>query len=390
MTEHILSIRNGYWCKRIRVEGDEKYTDFYFGSADIIPYEEAAARYYFELPFLKTGMPVPDPNQDDDVKTVGDLTKAFMESKRHALETGQLSEETLEDYDMLCELIVDIFGHSRPLTTLQIIDFERLRHKVEVGKKGQVVSPNSINRNLGSIRTIFKFATDDNRLIDRNFPLQTALKMVPKRTLRKHRDDQPDRLLTRDEILAIIQRNTNQTYSKYRSAIMFRAMVLLGINGGYNNSDVAKLELERVKPEPPEIFEYRRRKTWYERATPLWPETREAISEYMEIRPACPSKQLFVSSRGNDFLGIDRKSQITNLFNYRFKLVNKWEPGKNFGALRTTFANIGKEVGDDVALKALMGHDDGSTLYTSYAIGQYVPRLLKITDHVHQWLFQGT
>ena len=51
------------------------------------------------------------------------------------------------------------------------------------------------------------------------------------------------------------------------------------------------------------------------------------------------------------------------------------------------FAEVGKEVGDDVALKAAMGHSDGPQLYESYADGVYLPRIKRITDHVHQWLF---
>ena len=46
----------------------------------------------------------------------------------------------------------------------------------------------------------------------------------------------------------------------------------------------------------------------------------------------------------------------------------------------------GSNVGDDLALKACMGHEDGSTLYTHYAKGVYVPRLKKVTDHVREWL----
>ena len=73
-------------------------------------------------------------------------------------------------------------------------------------------------------------------------------------------------------------------------------------------------------------------------------------------------------------------------FYNKLKALDIYQPGKNFGALRTTFSNVGKEVNDDLALKAIMGHSDGSTLYEHYAYGVYLPRLKRVTDHVRDWL----
>ena len=76
-----------------------------------------------------------------------------------------------------------------------------------------------------------------------------------------------------------------------------------------------------------------------------------------------------------------------------YRILNNlkiYQGGKNFGALRTTFANVGKEVGDDLAFKALMGHCDGSSLYEEYADGVFKPRLKKVTDHVREWFNSGS
>lgn len=161
-------------------------------------------------------------------------------------------------------------------------------------------------------------------------------------------------------------------------------MVLLAINGGFNNRDIALLELQQFQPVP-EMLDYPRRKTYFPRKTPLWPETQEAIRKVIEERPATKLPNLFITKVGTDYSKSHR--MISQLFRTALKDGGHYQPGRNFGALRTTLAEVGREVGDDLALKALMGHSDGSQLYESYASGVYLPRLKKVTDHVRSWLY---
>lgn len=184
-----------------------------------------------------------------------------------------------------------------------------------------------------------------------------------------------NRQLSPEDIRAVLQIATPK----------FRAIILLAINGGFNNSDVARLELSMADPLP-EVLDYPRRKTFFPRSTPLWPETREAIKAAMAERIDTEEPYVFVDQDGNPYFGRGRHCHISETFYRLLTKAGRHSPGRNFGALRTMFAEVGKELGDDVALKAAMGHSDGSQLYESYARGVYVPRLRAITDHVRAWL----
>ena len=61
-------------------------------------------------------------------------------------------------------------------------------------------------------------------------------------------------------------------------------------------------------------------------------------------------------------------------------------PGVSFYALRHTFATVGGETGDQVAVNSIMGHVD-STMAATYRERISDERLRAVTDHVHSWLF---
>ena len=371
-----LTVRNGYWSKKIRVRGQSNYKTFYFGKSTEIEYMEALEQYRFELPFLREGMD-PYAKQNEGHKTVGDLVDQFLQYKKEQHQRDQLSAFTLQDYVDLCDDISAELGRPRLLISLEVEDFQRLRRRIEIKPSGKPYAISVINRKIGYIQTVFKFATLDNRLTDRNFPMQSIIKGVPKMEFRKYKAHQNPRSLTAAEIRQCMD-NTNPRG---------RAMILLAINGGMNNSDIGKIELNMFEPMPDNL-DYPRRKTWVNRVIPLWEETKTAVSEYIKTRPRSAFKNLFIADGGHYFGDFEQnRNGISKWFSKLLRREKLYLPGKNFGALRTTFANIGLELEDDLAVKALMGHDEGSTLYTNYATTTYIPRLKKVTDHVRSWLF---
>ena len=187
------------------------------------------------------------------------------------------------------------------------------------------------------------------------------------------------RALTAEEIRAILE----------IASVKMKAVILLSINGGFNNSDIAQLGLKLFNPMP-DLLVYPRRKTFFMRQTPLWDETREAIAAWIAERPRSNETQLFLTSQNLPYGHDGKNNHISRNFKRLLDTLNIYSPGKNFGALRTMFADIGKEVNDDTAVKALMGHSDGSMMYENYAKGVFLPRLKKVTDHVHDWLFEVT
>lgn len=356
MAKRILTLRNGYWSKKIRGK------THYFGK----DYDQAVLKFRQVEPFLKAGL---QPPSGSGAK-LSDLLNGFLND---CLERN-LSPRTVGDYHEVCKMIAEVIPLGTLIKSLSPDEFKLIRNRLTQGK-AKNVSPKTLDRRLGYARAVFRFASIDNRYLDFSLPFSKSLASVPKYDLRKHRSTQPARMLTAEEIRKLIGIGCPK----------YKAMILLGINGGFNNSDIGGLELSRVQPVP-DVLIYHRRKTFFERRTPLWEETKTAIREAIEDRVTSNRPELFLTSTGRPYAEGESKQLISGFFYGYLKRLKIYSPGKNFGALRTTFSNVGKEVGDDIALKALMGHSDGSMLYESYADGVFVPRLKKITDHVRDWL----
>ncbi|CAN5325491.1 hypothetical protein BH10PLA2_BH10PLA2_20180 [soil metagenome] len=93
-----------------------------------------------------------------------------------------------------------------------------------------------------------------------------------------------------------------------------KAMILLGINCGYGNSDVGTLPLSTVDLEGGWL-NYGRPKTGISRRCPLWPETAQAIKEWLTIRPKPKDESstslLFLTSQGHSWSKNVADSTIT-------------------------------------------------------------------------------
>src|SRR5262249_37756565 len=68
-----------------------------------------------------------------------------------------------------------------------------------------------------------------------------------------------------------------------------RAMILLGVNCGFGNTDVANLSVKHLDLEGG-WCNYPRPKTGISRRCPLWLETIQAIQAALEVRPAARNK----------------------------------------------------------------------------------------------------
>lgn len=359
-----LTLKQGkYWAKKIRGKVH------YFGTE----YDIAMQEYLRQKPYLESGVSPPNCQC-----TVADLLNCFLDHRKKKLDEGTLSKRTYDDYFEVCHLIAASISKLHSIEALTVEHFESIRRGLMRAKNKKEVSIKRFDVRLGYARTIFRFASIDNRLIDRQLPFQSALASVPDRELRKYRQSKPKRLLTADEIKQVLE----------ISDANFKAIVLLGINGALNNSDIKTLKLATAKKAlQTGLLEYPREKTHFMRVTPLWPETIDAIKNAITERAKSRLTELFLTSSNQPHSKKSGYDLISQMFYRCLHRTGSYSPGRNFGALRTTFSNVGKEVGDDLALRALMGHSDGSTLYENYADGVYVERLRKITDHVRGWLF---
>src|SRR5262249_4200709 len=111
-------------------------------------------------------------------------------------------------------------------------------------------------------------------LLDRPMVYGEGFRLPNKRTLRLHRNAQGPRMFEAEEIRRMLA----------VAGPALRAMILLGVNCGFGNSDVASLPLAALNlacgwghfPRP---------RPGINRRCPLWPETAAALRAWMPKRP---------------------------------------------------------------------------------------------------------
>jgi len=315
---------------------------------------------------------------------VGDLSQKFLASKKLDVELGQLSNRTYADYCRAMTLFTGTFGKDRDVATLTPSDFESLYHRL-ASQHGLL----TLAREVTMIRTACKYFAD---YCDAP-PVRTGPKFRPPSQLAKRRErnrireEHGARLFQPAEIRSLLN-NSNR---------FLKAMILLGVNGGLGNTDCASLPRTAINLETGWL-DYPRPKTAIHRRIPLWEETKRALNVAMLSRyPAKlaeDSKLVFVTKYGARWVRAELKSDdvlivtdsISEAFKTMLKALGIYRPGLSFYTLRHVFETVAGETGDQAAVDAVMGHVDGSTA-ANYRERIGEDRLLKVVNHVRDWLF---
>jgi integrase len=353
----------GRWAKKIRGRL------VYFGPwADP---DAALTKYLAEKDDLYAGR---QPRADAGaIVTVKDLANAYLNAKQSLVEAGELSPRTWRGYKEATDLLVKAFGKQRAAADLRPDDFAGLRNKV-ARKWGPVRLGNTVQ----IIRSVFKHAYEAD-LIDKPMRFGPSFKKPSRKTLRLHRAKQGPKLFSPEEIHRLVG----------AAPVQLRAMILLGVNCGFGNTDCGRLPLAALDLEGG-WADYPRPKTGIPRRCPLWPETVAVLKEVLAARkePKGPADAglLFVTKYGTGWAKKDgQDSAITHEMR---KLLNRLgiNGHRNFYTLRHVFETVGGEAKDQVAVDAIMGHarDDMASVYREKVSDE---RLRAVTDHVRAWLF---
>jgi integrase len=169
-----------------------------------------------------------------------------------------------------------------------------------------------------------------------------------------------------------------------------RAMILLAVNCGFGNADVATLPTAALDVEGGWV-NYPRPKTAVPRRCPLWPETVAALTDWLGRRPE-PKAQadaglVFVTKQGRRW---HKDTSDNPISKETRKLLDALgiNGQRGFYALRHTFQTIGDECGDFIAVRAIMGHADGD-ISAHYRERISDARLRAVGDHVRAWVVGG-
>jgi integrase len=372
---------NGQWCKKIRGK-----VHFFGVWAD----PEAALTYYNrQAADLHEGRE-PRSAAVPDVPSVKDLANAYLAAQKEKCSRGLIDPRWFDDCLSILKAFTAGIGKSRRWDDLRPSDFAKYR--LHLYDKYGVCS---IERHITVIRSMLKHAYDAD-LIDRpiKFGQQLARPTAKEKrqSRNQHERDHGKRLFTQEQLL--------QLYKKADDHM--KAMILLGINGGFGNNDCATLPIAAVHLEEG-IIEYERPKTAMHRVVPLWPETTMALRTVLEgTRPRASKPEydrlVFLTLFGNPWsknsvgttdegeVKVHRQQAISAEFHKLLKRLNLHRYGLGFYALRHTFRTWADEVKDQHAVHRIMGHaiPGMSGIYVEEIS---LDRLRAVVNHVRSKIF---
>lgn len=341
---------NGQWKKK------HKGKAYYFGPWNAP--KAALERWRAEWPLIVRGE-----TQKLTQTDRGDLKAAlesYLNARRQDHERGELAWDSYREYKDICAGLLRVIGRTRDVAGIGPTDFQRVAIDIER------LSPIRRGVWVTKTRTVFGW-------IERHYGLAIDFghdfKGPARRVIRKQMNARQDKTLTAEQIHKLMAVANDQA----------KALILLGINGGYGNSDVAALPAEAVDLDAG-IIDYHRHKTQARRVVPLWSETVDAIRKI--IVPGQPL--LFADAKGRPLV----RRGTNDICRIMGELRNASGVKATFYGFRYTFATIAAETGDDHARALVMGHViDG--VAENYVLRFPRERLVKVVDHVHGWLLKG-
>lgn len=332
----------GYFVRR--VNGKMRYFGKKGGSL-----ADALKDYEFKAPYYEAGLE--PPKQLAGVTLLEALDK-FLIAKREKVDQGDLAEVTFKDYQVQCKSILAVLGGGRNVNSILPSDFKRLRQSF----RGNVTSVgNYVVRSLVAFHWIQK-------RYELKFNFGDDFCRPSKKQHRIYRNSQPRRLFEAAEIHQLVEDGCTQ----------MTALILLGINCGFGNEDCSTLLIETLELDSG-WHNHGRPKTGVLRRAKLWPETVAALRTVIGNRT---TGLVFKTKYGNSWSG--------TAVAHQFSKVRSEGSKRTFYDLRRTFQTIGDNSKDPVAVKAIMGHIDGSM---SGVYRQLVPddRLEAVSNTVYKW-----
>ncbi len=364
----------GRWAKKIRGKLH------YFGKiADDPKGEKALTLWNDQKDDLLDGRA---PRSRAGAVAVRDLVNQYLNHKRRLKEAGDICQWTFDEYNETCGRLVRVFGASTAVDSLRPDDFGRLRATIAAGVKkkwGPVRVANEIQR----VRGIFRYGYE-SELLDKIPRFGPDFKKPSMKSQRIARAKRGKRLFEAEQIRTLLASCPPD----------IKAMVLLGVQAGMGNNDVATLPIDAVDLARGWIV-FPRPKTGVERKIPIWKETVEAIAAWLKVRPKPVDPEndglLFVSSEGRSLRGDQMNHPVSDRMARTLKRLKMKRDGLSFYGLRHTFQTIGEGSRDMPAVKSIMGHATaGNDMSATYREGIDDDRLKAVVDCVHDWLWPAT
>ncbi len=334
-------------------------------------WQEALALYKAQADDLHAG-------RKPRVKKVGEglmlaeLCNRFLTAKLRQRGAGEITTRTFDEYRATTDLLVAQFGKDRLVDDLASDDFEALRDTMS-----QRWGPVRLGNEVGKVRTIFKYGYEAG-LIDKPVRYGPQFKKPSASVLRRHRAKNGERMLEADELRRLLD----------AAPVQLKAMILLGVNCGFNNKDCADLPLTALDLDGG-WCNFPRPKTGIARRCPLWAETVAALRAAIDARPEPRTDDaeplVFVTTRGRPWIVRGQANPVSVTARDAMKTVGIHRDGIGFATLRHVFRKVADGLRDQVAVSHIMGHADPS-MGAVYRERIDDSRLETVSNHVRKWL----
>lgn len=353
---------SGQWAKAVFGK------THYFGTDA----KDALDRWLAEKDDLLAGR---DPKREKPIRVeLHELVNRYLSAKKDRVATGELSQDTYDQYEQDGKRLLGFFGRDAIIEHLGPNDFQNFRAAM-----GKTLGPVALGNAISRTRQIFTYGADTKLILPVDYGKQ--FQKPSSKTLRLERVERGEKLFSAKEIRDLLAISKGQV----------KAMILLGINCGFGNGDCGTLPLSKLDLEKG-WHTYWRKKTGIPRRAPLWPETVAAIKDALAKRPKPRDKAhedlVFITKRGNPWS--KNRVAITLEFN---KLLDKAgigaQNGHSFYSLRRTFETVGEESMDQAGVSFIMGHvartEDMAAIYRQKMTDE---RLLRVSNYVRGWLLK--
>ncbi len=266
---------NGQWAKKIRGKLH------YFGGWN--DPDSALNRWCDEKDDLLAGRVPRHPTTPDGLTLKG-LADRYLTEKRHRIDSGELTARTYRDYHAVCQFLCDVLGKHRLATDVTPEDFARVRSEFT-----KIHGPVRLTKDITIVRMLFRYGFESG-LLDIAVRFGPNFNQPSKKNLRKAKRANGRKDFEAEEIRRILDAlagnpvNVDGAEVAVKADPALRAMVLLGINCGFGQSDCSNLPTSAVSLKAGWI-DFPRPKTEVERKCPLWPETVDALRGAMADRP---------------------------------------------------------------------------------------------------------
>jgi integrase len=369
---------NGQWSKKI------KGRLAFFG-----PWrdpEGALQRYIDQKDELHAGRQ-PRARLQHEGMTLRELVNHFLTAKKRKVDAGELKLMSFNSLYRTSRHLIEHLGPDRRVDDITPDDFGRLRAKYAKGH-GPIYLGDQVQRT----RAVFKHGHEAGLLPN---PMKFGPEFIKpsRKNVRLARREGPARLFEQCELEALLK----------VASVPMQAMILLGINAGMGNTDVAELRRSAIDMKNA-VIAYPRPKTGIDRRCPLWPQTVKAIKAALKERPEAKSDKhadlLFITRWGNPWMQAGAPTKVVcdkcdsifdpdqakarcpkcnavapprrtlasstdsvgNEFLKLFRLAKIERRGRGFYSLRHTFRTVADEVGDRPAIDKIMGHENAADM----------------------------